>query len=861
MAELKNSHSPKPNTLHINSADAAAGPAVETITSRISGSQDAHVSSGDEARDDPESRLKPPHEDENNSQTSGTTEINSSPQRPEGGADAHNATLQVDTPEDGTDPDKGNNVKPLPLNSTKTHGFLEDAYRRLGWIVETVLIGGTLGILGVVGFWTFLWFANDSNSTWHWIMVNDHLKVIVSATAEVVNRLVGFMIGAECAMILGLALERAEVLFPSLAGASTGRSGMGSGKSFALFQKLVKKKWPLQGWDIRLPFLISLITIIETLTFGTHTALLSDVRLGQLPTRGNSSNISFGFAYTTQTITDAGGEEDVLLRSTSWSLKPQSYPAFAEYTEDPVVSDGISDTGLTLRAFLPYADPTRRQQLHSYSGQTTVLDARVTCQVPQFENFSMNYQGGFLVMVGFVRATLSTPRLGNETLFPDPTNTSIWIRNASTPFACIVPLSNSSTEGVPDQWRTSVCQLANDGRDDDGIAGGLVSEFRDYSTWLEEASNYENSTNFGTAYLVLNVSSGPNLEWQNTIPGHDATPLSVPDGAPDREWLQFSLQGDLSFGASLCYAAFDIADIPVKITSTNRRNRTEPLPQFNFGSKRYTFDGVRKQYGQDENHAGDIKALEDRGLFQLEKQSWIAAPGIQPPIYSYIRDSASFAGPGTNTLPYWSGYMFNAVDNYYSPADRTDNFNLTSFERFFAYVNTGTLQPDPMHVWLFQEIVSNGGSVAYALQSQLTLIASMTYYDQLAQFDNAAAVSQSVFIETNLPAAFWGWLGIVIVLSIHIFVAWLVLFWFLAATKYTLLGQKWQNLAQATTAETAKFIAMATDMLDDSVKIEMKKEEWAKKELGTTLTKARVRLRPSEEDGRLGIYLVRNESL
>jgi hypothetical protein len=41
-----------------------------------------------------------------------------------------------------------------------------------------------------------------------------------------------------------------------------------------------------------------------------------------------------------------------------------------------------------------------------------------------------------------------------------------------------------------------------------------------------------------------------------------------------------------------------------------------------------------------------------------------------------------------------------------------------------------------MHIWLVQEGVSIGASVAFALQSIITVLSSMAYLDQLAQFNN-----------------------------------------------------------------------------------------------------------------------------
>jgi hypothetical protein len=255
------------------------------------------------------------------------------------------------------------------------------------------------------------------------------------------------------------------------------------------------------------------------------------------------------------------------------------------------------------------------------------------------------------------------------------------------------------------------------------------------------------------------------------------------------------------------------------------------------------------------DHNNDISSLETRGLFQLVNQSWIAAPGIQPPEYSYIRQYANLAGPyySDGSDPYWSGFML--------AASQTTNLNVSSnYYRDeypdLPYPALNTLTPDPMHYWLFQDILAHGGSVALALQSHLTTLASMVYYDQMAQFDNQASVSKSVFIETNLPRSFWGWLSVTIVLFIHIFLAWIIVFWFLARTQYTMLGQDWQNVAHVTTEETKEYISMAVQMSDDELKDKMKLVGAVKGQTGLSLSKARVRL--SSKEGRIGIYIAGN---
>jgi hypothetical protein len=78
-----------------------------------------------------------------------------------------------------------------PLQEKAARKWLDSRFISKTWLARTLFVaGGTLGILGIIEFWTLLWFANDSNPTWHWIIANDYIKAIVSGTAEAVNRLV-----------------------------------------------------------------------------------------------------------------------------------------------------------------------------------------------------------------------------------------------------------------------------------------------------------------------------------------------------------------------------------------------------------------------------------------------------------------------------------------------------------------------------------------------------------------------------------------------------------------------------------------------------------------------------------------------
>jgi hypothetical protein len=113
----------------------------------------------------------------------------------------------------------------------------------------------------------------------------------------------------------------------------------------------------------------------------------------------------------------------------------------------------------------------------------------------------------------------------------------------------------------------------------------------------------------------------------------------------------------------------------------------------------YNFDGVRKMLGQSSG-----QSLEDRGVLELEKKvSWIAN-GLEAPFMElYMRDFADLMGPGLK------GSYENATAVLWQGS---------------AYVpsNTPYIAPDLMYIWLFQEIVTTGGSVAFALQAMITVL-------------------------------------------------------------------------------------------------------------------------------------------
>ena len=126
-----------------------------------------------------------------------------------------------------------------------------------------------------------------------------------------------------------------------------------------------------------LPSILLLLTILTVAAQFTSTIHLSDLIPGVTPGQAHSLRTYTNFQH------GANGAIPSIDRGSAWSKNPPRSPTFAEYHVDPDAgSNSVSDTGLTLRAFLPIMDQNERLLLRSYSGRAGLIDARVRCYRP-----------------------------------------------------------------------------------------------------------------------------------------------------------------------------------------------------------------------------------------------------------------------------------------------------------------------------------------------------------------------------------------------------------------------------------------------------------------------------------------------
>jgi hypothetical protein len=351
-------------------------------------------------------------------------------------------------------------------------------------------------------------------------------------------------------------------------------------------------------------------------------------------------------------------------------------------------------------------------------------------------------------------------------------------------------------ERVNGQHRMAICQLGEGGGITE-ISGGLTSEFLNPANLT--TTDPPPSQEQGAAYILLNVTLGDSSHWQ-AVTETGAKPPQVSAHGPWED-LVYS-DASLILSVSLCYTAFNTAELPVHMSSI--ANRTEPLPFYDIVKQVYHFDTIREQYGQDRS----MDSFQ-RGTMDLApvRGSWLAQPDELPPQEPWLRSSANMIGTANN---------FGNDPNLTAVIFQSSSCASTSVETF-NYATTGNfICPDPMHILLFQEILQSGGSPAFALQTLISSLANLAYYDQLPQFDKSDQVVQRYFMTSNAAVRHIGFIVVASVLTVHLLMVIVCLILFLVGSKWSRLGNTWCEISQLVTTQAVDFWEQAANGLSDS---------------------------------------------
>ncbi|KAI1624598.1 hypothetical protein EDD37DRAFT_352246 [Exophiala viscosa] len=656
-------------------------------------------------------------------------------------------------------------------------------------------------------FLAWMWFGDRSSSTWRHIMLNDFAKQAVTISALVLRTAIACLGGVATAMIASISIEHHGLPLKDVAQVSIARFSNSGPDAFW-------RSMLFRNTFIEMPFRLLLILVFLT-TLGsqfTSTILLSDLGQGTVITPSTTSTNTSGFSYAdaeydAHTIEVENANSPFYTTPNYWTTDPTVFQSFAEYSEAGYTSDGLDDTGLTLRAFLPFADATARQSVREFQGLATVFDTRIVCTRPQMSRLKMamvdNDITGYTAvsMTGNLTTNASLPGLAATQpvvsfecplAAPFVNDSNLSAKNPGT-YWSVCPL-NTSAGGLPsvlDPMNDAGMELSYTESDFGSVGqhGKLLSRGGFWQA-KDVSKNYYWIVDIGNAYLVHNgaavgggiLKNSGGAYWLSTPSAGawaDIDYQGAADGADDPVELDPTCSVDecwkTSFRMSLCY---DALPVPVdydsiqefNITASAATPRTEPSLQYNRRNLLFPTDSISTQL--------DILA----GVARQRK--------------------------------FWQRQMHQANPNYTepNPNDLKDLFHSTTYSWITPMVFYSLLQPLAMCAGcagelsnfmqgstvtstLFTDTISATNSPALALQAVLTTMLRQAYYSFLPTFDAESNVTVSSFQPAQIPVrtrGFWAVLGITVA---HFVLCLVALVGFISFTHVSSLKNAWQVMA------------------------------------------------------------------
>lgn len=320
----------------------------------------------------------------------------------------------------------------------------------------------------------------------------------------------------------------------------------------------------------------------------------------------------------------------------------------------------------------------------------------------------------------------------------------------------------------------------------------------------------------GPSYLLLNVTAATAAIEETILTANSSNSTVVPPIKPvtesDRnEWLDlfFASDNSIILSATLCFPSFDVQDLGILAESSTIR--TEPLPGYR---NSYTYDDIRRQFGQTQAGNFVYGNAEARDPLKLQPRPWHEQPGdlfdVTPtPTLDDLEDGKyanSWISRGFS-LNGWSCTSYDELLNQTAP--------LNVFAMPPGYTRPNIVFVDLSYYALAQEIINSGSDMAHMLQSLFTVTASSAYYDSLPEFTINTTVTHASFEQVLVPGRYRGYIALLCIIAAHILLCIVTTVWFLTSAKVSSISNAYQTITQVVSDEGLWDImqngSMATD--------------------------------------------------
>ncbi|OAL48882.1 hypothetical protein IQ07DRAFT_681579 [Pyrenochaeta sp. DS3sAY3a] len=653
----------------------------------------------------------------------------------------------------------------------------------IGPLQLVTLVTSSISLFGSVIFLSALWKTSISVSSgqgapelWQTLVDRKWIVRAVTISSVVIRISVAVQVGLVTPMIASLLLERAGTRVGGLPMLSVMRSVTSSP------HQLIGNSLHQLRRKTSLPFLcLALVALLtSTVLQFASTILLSDFGDQSLQGRAISTNVTFGLnrlnmrsslILDLNNTDDRAGAIDPYSGVNYWKSSPSTYPRFAEWHQPAGAEEGVADTGLTYRAFLPFSSSDTRRSLRNFTGVATVLDFRTVCVRP-----NLTIQGAWLVnddllaLDGFAEWEIEYSMLSH---WPKPvprTNlTSGFI--TKTFFNCTVPLDSSRIRSMG-FWRITLCRTSD-------------------ATYLKAPQGGLKSLPFLTNSYILINSTGSEEQW---IDAGDFTDWKA---SSNGSWTSLSAErldsNPSSFSATMCFINPSPSNYDVNIWATT--DGIEPSLTWDPTTRQFNTDAVRRLY----DSLDPQSTREQRGILTLDNHAnWtaqLADPKLNVSTLDFVW-AATLRGFETNNADY--------------PTDGGGALLTPWSDRVAQGIHRA-------HIALFQHVIRSTHNPALALQTLFTVVTQSAYYDFLPQFDVEAPGLYTVSAVANIPYQGTGLTIVVAILAIHALVVGATTTLFLVGTNVSMLGNAWQAVAQVVRLVDRDILEDASLMRDKNV--------------------------------------------
>jgi hypothetical protein len=415
--------------------------------------------------------------------------------------------------------------------------------------------------------------------------------------------------------------------------------------------------------------------------------------------------------------------QELSFDTAGWATRVKQYPIYAEYAEGRVAneSSGVSDTGLTMRAFLPVDSDGNKSLIHTYRGPATVVDARVVCVRPNITNLEVQIPEMSDVFT-YQRPPVHAVLHGNLSIPLDILHAAASARVSIGPyteFNCTFPTGLDNRQYQKSDWNLTLCLL-------DRVAGMLRTDF--FTTEDPPPEELWSHLPHQT-YLLANFTN--NMYFQNASILGRMFNESTSELAPGKrnDWAEiyskesegFKTDATLSF--SMCFPA--IRSRFLNISCSTEVPLVEPRYKYDRVRESLRFDDIRTQLLSSDG------SMRKRGVLLLEPQSWTMDTDADDPFQPYmsLQELAALLD-----IPQCRGARTVYLLNQLLYHDQCG---------ILADISTGGL---------LLEVLREGGTTAEAVQSMIMGVYASRYQEYyFMEVDEETYTRRADFVAVQIP--------------------------------------------------------------------------------------------------------------